>query len=206
MGLSFGDFNSDGHIDIFGTNFGDYGLSLCPSRNIKPPPNGSWANRTARSLIPALAISRPIPLAGARPPWITTTAVRRISRTSATSTLVPPSLRTNYPGVVLSNDGSGHFSYDARPFAGETNYNRTEVIGEAVGDLSQQRFPGHRDCLRHEHPDSVPLLRDPISLPPNAPGSPFDSTAYFVPQFRPPAPAPGPGTATSFPTAPSRCR
>jgi hypothetical protein len=28
MGLSFGDFNSDGHMDIFATNFGDYGPSL----------------------------------------------------------------------------------------------------------------------------------------------------------------------------------
>jgi len=48
-------------------------------------------------------------------------------------------------------------------------------------------------------PDSVPLTRYPVSLPPNAYGSPFDATAYFVEQFSPMVRARLSGTVMKFP-------
>jgi hypothetical protein len=96
---------------------------------------------------------------------------------------------TDNPGVLLRNDGTAHFEFDHNGFA-STNYNRREVFGVAAGDLNNDGFDDVVTASAMDIPDSVPLTRYPVSLPPNAYGSPFDATAYFVEQFSPI----GPGT------------
>ena len=190
MGLAFGDFNSDGSLDFFATNFGDYGLTTFPflyqrgdftSRWFLGQPGGTFTD-------PGVGELRVSPFG-----WGTAALD---SDNNGTTDLVyfghidvGPFIVTDNPGVLLQNDGTAHFQFDAASFA-STNYNRREVFGVAAGDLNDDGFDDVVTVSAMDIPDSVPLTRYPVSLPPNAYGSPFDATAYFVEQFRPI----GPGT------------
>jgi hypothetical protein len=190
MGLSFGDFNSDGRMDLFATNFGDYGMTVLPfpyqrgdltSRWFLGQPGGTFAD-------PGIGAMQADPFG-----WGTsaldydnngTTDIAYFGAIDVGTILVQDN-----PGVLLSNDGTAHFTRDASAFA-STNYNRRSIFGEAVGDLNNDGFPDVVTASAMDIPNSVPLVPFPVSQPPNAYGSPFDSSADFVPQFSPT----GPGT------------
>jgi hypothetical protein len=193
MGLSFGDFNSDGHMDLFATDFGDYG----PTLGLFPYPyqQGSWSAQwflgqgDGTFVDPGLGALKADPFG-----WGTSTLDYDNSGKTDIAYFghidVGLDLITDNPGAILVNDGSGNFSRDTTAFAGGTDYNRHEVFGTAVGDLTNNGFDDIVTVSAMDVPDSVPLTRYPISLPPNNYGSPFDSQAYFIQQFHPT----GPGT------------
>jgi hypothetical protein len=192
MGLSFGDFNSDGHMDIFGSNFGDYAPTL--GLFSYPYHQGSFSSQwflgqgDGTFVDPGQGDLKADPFG-----WGTSTL--DYDNSGKTDIVyfghldVGIALITDNPGALLVNDGAGHFSRDATALAG-TNYNRDEVFGTAVGDLNNDGFEDIVTVSAMNVPDSVPLTRDPGSLPPNGYGSPFDPQAYFIQQFRPT----GPGT------------
>jgi hypothetical protein len=95
-----------------------------------------------------------------------------------------PTLVTDNPGALLSNDGNARFTRNRTAFAGGTDYNRHEVTGEvtgeATGDLNNDGFPDIITVSAMNIPGTIPLTRFPTSY-----GSPFDATAYYVEQFRP---------------------
>jgi hypothetical protein len=190
MGLAFGDFNSDGRLDLFATNFGDYGLTALPfpyqlgdftSRWFLGGPKGTFTD-------PGVGDLRATPFG-----W--GTSALDYDNDGATDVAffghidVGLIIVTENPGVLLHNDGSANFTFDSNAFA-STNYNRREIFGSAAGDLNNDGFEDIVTVSGMDISDSVPLTRFPVSLPPNDYGSPFDPTAYFVEQFHPT----GPGT------------
>jgi hypothetical protein len=193
MGLSLGDFNSDGHMDLFGTDFGDYGPTL--GLFSYPYQQGSWSSQwflgqgDGTFVDPGLGDLKADPFG-----WGTSTL--DYDNSGKTDIVyfghidVGLAVITDNPGATLVNDGSGHFSRDTTAFAGGTDYNRHEVFGTAVGDLTNNGFDDIVTVSAMDIPNSVPLTRYPVSLPPNNYGSPFDSQAYLIQQLRPT----GPGT------------
>ena len=188
MGLAFGDFNGDGLLDFFATNFGDYGLTVLPfpyqrgdftSRWFLGAPDGAFTD-------PGVGDMRATPFG-----WGTSTLDYDNNGTTDIVFFghidVGLVVVTDNPGVLLRNDGAAGFQFDPAAFA-STNYNRRAIFGSAVGDLNNDGFDDVVTVSAMDTPDSVPLTRFPVSLPPNAYGSPFDATAYFVEQFSPVAP------------------
>src|SRR6266542_3136794 len=188
MGLAFGDFNSDGSIDFMATNFGDYGLTTLPfpyqlgdftSRWFLGRPDGTFTDPGVGDLVAT--------------PFGWGTVAFDYDNNGTTDLAffghidVGLIIVTDNPGVLLRNDGTAHFQFDPSRFV-LTNYNRREVFGVAAGDLNNDGFDDVVTASAMDIPDSVPLTRYPVSLPPNAYGSPFDATAYFVEQFSPIAP------------------
>ena len=188
MGLAFGDFDSDGALDFFATNFGDYGLTALPfpyqigdftSRWFLGRPDGTFTD-------PGVGDLRVTPFG-----W--GTSALDYDNDGATDVAffghidVGLIIITDNPGVLLRNDGAAHFSFDAAALA-STPYVRREVFGSAAGDLDNDGFEDLVTVSAMDIPESVPLTRFPVSLPPSSYGSPFDPTAYFVAQFTPVSP------------------
>jgi hypothetical protein len=188
MGLAFGDFDSDGALDFFATNFGDYGLTVLPfpyeagdftSRWFLGRPDGTFTD-------PGVGSLRVTPFG-----W--GTSALDYDNDGSTDVAffghidVGLIVITDNPGALLRNDGAAHFAFDSRAFA-SAGYNRREIFGSAAGDLNNDGFEDIVTVSAMDIPETVPLTRFPVSLPPDPYGSPFDPTAFFVEQFSPIAP------------------
>lgn len=185
MGLAFGDFDSDGSLDFFSTNFGDYGFTVLPfpyalgdftSRWFLGRPDGSFRDPGVGPLVAT--------------PFGWGTSPLDYDNDGDTDLVyfghidVGLLVVTDNPGVLLRNDGDAHFDFDAQALSG-TDYNRLAIFGSAAGDLDNDGFDDVVSVSAMDTPASVPLTRFAISVPPASYGSPFDATALFVEQFTP---------------------
>ena len=195
MGLAFGDFNCDGRMDIFGTNGGDYFVTALPpfpytlgddtSRWFLGRPDGTFADPGVGDLIAT--------------PFGWGTSALDYDNDGDTDLVFHGGLsvhlivESSNPGSLLRNEGcSARFTYDAGALAGSTNHTRRNVEGMAVGDLNGDGFPDIVSVSSFDKPEPVPLVRYPVSF---TYGSPFDTTAVFVPEF---GPDPHPGHEGGF--------
>ncbi|NEO47785.1 MAG: CRTAC1 family protein [Moorea sp. SIO4A3] len=178
MGLSFGDLNSDGNMDIFATNLGDYVLNrsvppgLLTSRWFLGQADGSFTDPGVGELVTT--------------PFGWGTSTTDYDNDGDTDIIFHGALDfgrfvdASNPGVILENDGAGNFTYDANALATSTNHIRRNVQGVAVGDLNHDGFSDIVSVSNFDSPEPIPLQPYSVTY-----GSPFDETALFVPTFVP---------------------
>ena len=163
MGLAFGDLNSDGSIDIFATNIGDY-LAVAMGAGLGLPvgPN-EWSSRWFLGQKDGAFTDPGIGELSSTPfGWGTSItdydndgSLDIIFHGGADMGILVDS--TN-PGAVLSNDGSGIFSYDSEALANSTNHLRRNVHGMAVADLNKDGFTDIVTVSSMNWPEPFPLF------------------------------------------------
>jgi len=178
MGLSFGDYDCNGTIDFFGSNFGDYQPVGIPepgreaSRWYLNNGDGTFEDPGVGDLVTT--------------PFGWGTSTGDYDNDGDLDVVfhgghdVGPGIEAGNPGVILQNRGcSADFWPDFDALAGSTNHNRRTVHGMALGDLDNNGFLDIVSVSNLDIPESIPLLSQrPL-------GSPFDATAFFVLTFEP---------------------
>jgi enediyne biosynthesis protein E4 len=165
MGLSFGDFNGDGQLDIFNTNAGDYLFLPLPemgyhqgdfsTRWFLQKPDHTFVDPRASSLKNPLKDGQDPTLGGIEAtPWGWGTATLDYDNDADTDIYYNGSLDGMFwvtgdnPGALLSNNGPNKlnknffptFSLDEKAQQGGKDQRKRTVTGVSVGDLNQDGF------------------------------------------------------------------
>ncbi len=183
MGLSVGDLNRDGTLDVFGTNCGPYGRSLFTDAN---PVYGAFQPfvlgvRASRWLLQQADGTFSDPGVGAlvATPFAWSTSLADYDNDGDTDVFFygdlafGPLISHENPGGVLENDGSANFRRDGEAFSGSANHLRRHVQGMAIGDLDDNGFPDLISASSHDVQEAIPLSAVGLSL-----GSDFDNAFY----------------------------
>lgn len=181
MGLSFGDFNGDGRLDLFASNFGNFGGSILGGEVANVDFASRWylQQEDGTFLDPGLGAVGETPFG-----WGTSTL--DYDNDGDTDILfhggldVGPYVDATNPGALLANDGAANFSYDTAALANSTDHQRRNVQGVAVGDLNSDGFVDIVSVSNFDTPEPLPVLPIPTTF-----GSAFDGVAGFVPTFTP---------------------
>lgn len=180
MGLSFGDINSDGFMDFFASNLGDYMVSSTPVPNTRGDYSSQWfLGGTTRFTYPGTGPLRATPFG-----WgVSMADYDNDGDTDITfggGLDVGPFVDGSNPGAILQNDGSGRFALDSAAIARSTDDRRRVVQGLATGDLNNDGFIDIVSASSFDTPEEVPLLPYRAAF-----GASFDSVSGFVPSFIP---------------------
>ncbi|HHH44594.1 MAG TPA: CRTAC1 family protein [Gammaproteobacteria bacterium] len=182
-GLSFGDINADGYMDLFVTNVGDYVLTVFPrplpyelgsyaSRWFLGQPDGSFRDPGLGELVSSVF------------GW--GTVMEDYDNDGDTDIIYygggdgGPLIEVSNPGMYLNNDGAGGFRYDPGALDGSINHSRRNVQGLAGGDLNRDGFVDIVSVSNLALPPPMPLVPYATHW-----GSDADATAFFFPSFTP---------------------
>jgi hypothetical protein len=196
MGFSFGDFDSDGRMDLFSTSVGNHFTELAVPA---PPPNipdNSYESTYFLQNADGTFTSGP-DLAGLQH-WTFGWGTSAIDYDNDADTDIvfhggmdPGLFVITAPGVIMENDGNAGFSRDFMALADSTNHVRRTVDGVATGDLDGNGFD---DIVSVSEFD---LWGAPLELAPPL-DSEFDVDAFLVRNFTPIDPDETMGEAQEF--------
>lgn len=176
MGFAYADFDCNGHMDFFATNFGDYGYSAVgfpfelgewSSRWFLQRPDGTFED-------PGVGELKATPF-GWSPMAVDydndadTDLIYLGSLGTAVNTVV-----NDNPGAVLQNRGcEARFVRDASAMT--TEHQRRNVEGSAAGDLDLDGFPDIVSVSSFDIPPSIEQTPYDLNW-----GSPFDASAVYT--------------------------
>ncbi len=181
MGLGFGDLDCNGSLDIWASNFGDYGIPTLggsgyqlgdqATRSFYGNGDGSFFETGASTAEPSVF------------GW--GSAVADFDLDGDQDIVYHGGLNMNFvvvsdnPGVVLRNEGcAGAYTYQANALG--TSYLRRNIQGVATGDLDRDGFPDVVAASNLTIPDALPLLPAPVQY-----GGIFDGVGGFAPLYAP---------------------
>ena len=205
MGLSFGDFDGNGLLDVFSSNVG-----MPPSTVFFGPPDPFWdAVNLSEQRDSRWFLQQPdgvfIDTAEQGPngdpnlyntPFGWGTSGADYDNDGDTDIIFHGGFDFSVfvgtaPGVMLRNDGSADFRRDTVALAGSTDHVRRNVRGMAVGDLNNDGFVDIASVSNFDYPDPIaltptrqpgvdfaPFLASPL-------GTQFDADAFYVATFMP---------------------
>lgn len=187
MGVSFGDLNCDGKLDLFASSFGDYDnqvldLPYFKGGSASRPFFGNGDGTFVDSGPPIPSVNGTYTTTGESTAFGWGCAIFDADNDGDSDILYHGGLDVNIvvladnPGVLLLNDGqcSGKFKYD--PGAITTDHTPRNVRGVAVGDLDGDGFVDVATVANLRTPPQLPLVPVPEKY-----GDPLDSSAFFVP-------------------------
>lgn len=184
MGLAFADFDHNGLLDVFGTNFGNQVSPVLFGDLDYTSPEGNFESRYFLQQ-PDGAMADSLFLFGPRHiPFGWGTAAVDYDNDADTDVVVHGGLDqglviiTN-PGVIMANDGTGRFRRDTAALASSTEHVRRNVQGVATGDLDQNGFVDIVSVSNFDLPDATVLPLPPLG------SSEFDRDAYYLKRFTP---------------------
>ena len=185
MGLSFGDLNCDGHMDFFGSNFGDYGLTPAiptymlgdsASRWFLGGPGGTFTDPGVGGLVAT--------------PFGWGTSMLDYDNDGDQDVMfhggmdLITTIELSNAGALLQNQDCGaSFTRATAALAGSADHGRRNVQGSAVGDLNNDGFVDMVSVSSFDTPAAFSTTPYATTY-----GSVFDADAFFVEVF---TPAPG---------------
>jgi hypothetical protein len=181
MGLSFGDFDFNGKLDLFSTNFGNQFFAGLTGNTSPPTYNqdSRWFTQRSDNTFQDYGLTHIL-----NSPFGWGTSTFDYDNDGDTDIIFHGGHETGVgvvlsPAVIFTNDGTGEFSRDQIALSNSTDHIRRTVHGMAVGDLNNDGFPDIVSVSNFDIPSSVPLFPIPEL------GGEFDADAFFVATFSP---------------------
>ncbi len=190
MGLAFGDLNQDGHLDVFGTNAGDwalttvtpidpyfadfgfYELGFSSSRWFLGSADGSFSDPGVGGLVGT--------------PFGWGASITDYDNDADADIVYHggmafgPTVHSDNLGMMLLNDGQANFTYDAPALSESTDHRRRTVHGMAAGDLDDDGFTDIVSVSSFDKQESIPLSTYNVAW-----GSPFDGLFVYQATYQP---------------------
>lgn len=191
MSLSFGDLNSDGNMDMFASNIGDYmAVFMTPMVDFPVIPgewNSGWFFGQDDGGLKYMKNLGEITTA----PFGWGSGITDYDNDGDQDIIyhggldMGPFVDASNPGAILNNNGKGKFNRDATALSESTNHSRRNVNGMSLADLNNDGFIDIVSASNFNWP------QDAI-LPPYFDNTsaifgegPFNKTAFVMPTFTP---------------------
>ena len=178
MGLSFGDLNSDGNLDMFISNLGDYMNAEFGPYNVGQMSSRWFLGNSDLTFTAQEIKDTDATVFG----WGTVMA--DIDNDSDTDIIYHGGMNAGImidasnSGVILENDGSGKFNYNSVALS-KSGHNKRGVQGLAQADLNNDGFIDLVSVSNMNIPENITLLPYSANW-----GSSFDDNAMFFPNFK----------------------